>query len=48
MLDGLRDVLEAFEESPDNDTFEALQREIMQIEFACESEITEDENVQRA
>ena len=45
MITDLRAVLEDFNECPDDTTFEAVQRELMRIEFTCEGLIVEDEDV---
>ena len=45
MLYDLRAVLEDFSERLDDTTFEAVQRELMRIEFTCEGMIVEEENV---
>ena len=45
MLYELRSVLEDFNERPDDTTFEAVQRELMRIEFTCEGLIAEEEDV---
>ena len=45
MLYELRSVLEDFNECPDDTTFEAVQHELMRIEFTCEGLIVEEENV---
>ena len=45
MLYELRSVLEDFNECPDDTTFEAVQHELLRIEFTCEGLIVEEEDV---
>ena len=45
MITDLRAVLEDFNERLDDTTFEAVQHELMRIEFTCEGLIVEEEDV---